>query len=100
MAHRFRLCYELDGFSLSRAADALVTHVARLERDAAEASCAVDVGGVYHELGTLLTAGAPILVDLAEAVRRQTGQALTFTAAERPVSTVETFALPPLATAP
>lgn len=78
MVDRFATCYELETFSLTRAADLIVSQLARLERDAtALDGDPAQVGGLYHELTALLTCAAPLLIDLAEQVRKETGLALT-----------------------
>ncbi|MBC6451070.1 class I tRNA ligase family protein [Actinokineospora xionganensis] len=66
---RFRTCYELESYSLTRAAALIVDQLARLVR-AAEAlpQSTVDkerLGDLFFEVRTLLTGAAPILIDLA-----------------------------------
>jgi methionyl-tRNA synthetase len=65
MAARFAGCFDLAGFSLNRAAEAITDHLARLDRwhvtDA-------DAGDFCFEVGRLLRAAAPILIDLAATV--------------------------------
>jgi methionyl-tRNA synthetase len=102
MLDRFTACYELDGYSLSRAADAIVAQVARLERDAQHVEDdELRVGAVYHELVTLLAGSAPILVDLADEVRELTGLPLTFPAGWAAEATgVVAFPVPQLTLAP
>lgn len=77
MAERFAACYELNGCSLTRAADLIVLHTARLGQDAAglvsdlssadpvEARCRL--GDLLSEVRTLIVAASPILIDLASA---------------------------------
>ncbi|WP_436494336.1 class I tRNA ligase family protein [Actinokineospora sp. HUAS TT18] len=62
---RFRVCYELDTYSLTRAATLIVDQLSRL---AATAGVAVDarLADLLFEVRALLTGAAPILIDLAE----------------------------------
>jgi methionyl-tRNA synthetase len=99
LEERFHLCYRLTSYSLTRAADAIVSQVGRLERTArsiaADPTATLsDVAAVYHELLVLLACAAPILVDLTEEVRRRTGQALTISS--RPGTEVTPFPVPAL----
>ncbi len=99
VVERFRLCYELDGFSLTRAADAIVAQVARLEQRAAllrpdQPDALGAVAGVYHELIALLGCSAPILIDLAAEVRERTGLELAI--APPASAEVRVFRLPTL----
>lgn len=72
---RFASCYELDSYSLTRAADLIVQHVGRLQLEAsALASGPADretarcrLGDLVAELRTLIVAASPILIDLAGA---------------------------------
>lgn len=93
---RFEACYELGGYCLSRAADLIVTQLTRLERDARLADDPAGVGGVYHELVNLVTCAAPILIDLAEAIRKRSGMPLTFSSGNQMATHVRGFAVPPL----
>lgn len=62
---RFAACYELEYFSLTRAAEALTEQLARLaDWDVAPG----DEGDFCHEVDVVLRCAAPILVDLAEEV--------------------------------
>ncbi len=64
-AEQFAACYELEWFSLNRAAEAITDQLARLDRGpVAEA----DAGDLCFEVGWLVRQAAPILVDLATAV--------------------------------
>jgi methionyl-tRNA synthetase len=66
---RFRLCYELDTYSPSRAAETIVTQVARLRASAEALSSGltpVEPGDLLLEVRTLLACAAPILIDVAE----------------------------------
>lgn len=63
MTSRFAESYELDGFSLNRAAETITEQLARLDgRPVTEA----DAGGFCFEVDRLLRGAAPILIDLAE----------------------------------
>ncbi|HET8642682.1 MAG TPA: class I tRNA ligase family protein [Pseudonocardiaceae bacterium] len=64
MRERFRACYQLPGFSMSRAADTVATQLARL-RTMADAG-RIDRGDLLLEVRTLLAFAAPILVDVAD----------------------------------
>jgi methionyl-tRNA synthetase len=58
---RFRACYELPAFSLTRAAEAIVVQLERLRRRAA---VRVD-GDLFLEVRALVAGAAPILIDVA-----------------------------------
>ncbi|MFL6136657.1 MAG: class I tRNA ligase family protein [Frankiaceae bacterium] len=73
MAERFRLGYELSGFSLGRTADTIVTQLARLRAMAerlADGTGKATPGDVLLETRTLLAFAAPILIDAADRARR------------------------------
>lgn len=93
---RFRLCYELDAYSLSRAADLLVAQLGRLVRIAGRLDDRAQIGGLYRELIALATGAAPILVDLTERLRERSGLPLTFTADERVGTSLPAFGVPAL----
>ncbi|GAB3162513.1 class I tRNA ligase family protein [Amycolatopsis stemonae] len=65
MAERFAASYELAGFSLNRAAEAITEQLARLDRREVTAA---DAGDFCFEVDRLLRGAAPILVDLAARV--------------------------------
>ncbi|GIG18119.1 hypothetical protein Cme02nite_64510 [Catellatospora methionotrophica] len=65
MAELFAAAYDLDGFSLNRAAEAITDQLARLDGWQADDA---DAGDFCFEVGCLLRAAAPILIDLAAAV--------------------------------
>lgn len=70
LAARFRLCYELDSFSLHRAADLIATQVARLAGHAALLSeDRSPLGDLFFEVRVLLAGAAPVLIDLAAAAQ-------------------------------
>lgn len=87
IVERFRLCYDLTSFSLTRAADGIVTQLGRLltaER--------AEPGDLLLEVRTLLACAAPILIDVA-AEAEAAGVELTLgTGAE----TIDAFLLPRL----
>ncbi|MGW5049586.1 class I tRNA ligase family protein [Actinokineospora sp. NPDC004072] len=62
MGERFAACYELDAFSLHRAAGAITEQLARLDRLPVTDARA---GDFCHEVDALLRCAAPILIDLA-----------------------------------
>ncbi|GAA1349055.1 class I tRNA ligase family protein [Saccharothrix algeriensis] len=72
---RFRLCYELPSFSLGRAAETVLTQLGRLRAlaDAVDGKrnghSPVAPGDLLLEARTLLACAAPILVDVADALR-------------------------------
>lgn len=99
MVHRFRLCYEPDGFSLTRAAETLLCHLDRLRamaepRDGHRSrAAATQLGDLLLEVRTLLAGAAPILIDVADQARR-TGVELSL---EAPVpGAIAPFRLPVL----
>jgi methionyl-tRNA synthetase len=65
MADRFAASYELAGFSLNRAAEAITEQLARL---AGRTVTGADAGDFCFEADRLLRCAAPILIDLAAAV--------------------------------
>jgi methionyl-tRNA synthetase len=65
VSERFAAAYELDGFSLNRAAEAITDYLARLDRWPVTD---VDAGDYCHEVHALVRAAAPVLIDLAAAV--------------------------------
>jgi methionyl-tRNA synthetase len=74
LAVRFQACYELNSFSLHRAADLIATQVARLADHAARLSenrqseGPGPLGDLFFETRVLLAGAAPVLIDLAAAV--------------------------------
>ncbi|MGJ6962060.1 class I tRNA ligase family protein [Streptosporangium sp. G11] len=91
VVERFRLCYDLTSFSLTRAADGIVTQLGRLltaERD--------EPGDLLMEVRAFLACAAPILIDVA-AEAEAAGVELTLdTSAE----TIDAFLLPRLPGSP
>jgi methionyl-tRNA synthetase len=106
MAERFAACYELSCYSLTRAADLIVLHTARLGQEAAalasgpaglEARCRL--GDLLGEVRTLIVAASPILIDLASAAAEAGGlDACLNDGVSR--QSVRPFAVPRLADAP
>lgn len=67
---RFTACYELDRFSLTRAAETLTEQLGRLARWDVRPG---EEGDFSHEVDVVLRCAAPILIDLAAAVLPQPG---------------------------
>jgi methionyl-tRNA synthetase len=65
MCERFGQCFELDSFSLTRAADLIVQHVERLRAAAAREDAQERLGDLFLELRALVGCCSPILIDLA-----------------------------------
>ncbi len=63
IVERFAACYELDHFSLTRAAEVLTEQLGRLARWTARPG---EEGDFCHEVDVVLRCAAPILIDLAE----------------------------------
>ena len=89
---RLRRCYELDGFSIARAAETIADQLGRL-RTAAEDRTA-EPGDLLLEVRALLAGAAPILTGLAEQAAAA-GLELDLTA--EPAAQVPAFELPRLA---
>jgi methionyl-tRNA synthetase len=79
MLERFDFCYEMPNYSLTRVADTILTHIARLSRVAGELA---DVGAeealnscgdLLLQVQALLALAAPVLIDLAEQARQDGG---------------------------
>jgi methionyl-tRNA synthetase len=103
MIDRFRTCYELSTYSLTRAADAVVSQVARLVGLAQtlprnRQRGRVEIAAIYQELITLVACSAPILIDLAAEVRERSGHDLALSGLAR--TEIRVFPLPPLALTP
>ena len=62
IVERFAACYELTGFSLTRAAETLTEQLGRLARWEVRAG---DEGDFCHEVDVVLRCASPILIDLA-----------------------------------
>jgi len=103
MIDRFAGCYELAGYSLTRAADLITMHVDRLQRDAGALAAQLPtldagvgrgrLGDLFAQVRTLIAAAAPILIDLSDAAAAVGGLDGSFTAgADR--SVVTPFAVP------
>lgn len=101
MLERFDASYELPTYSLSRSADTILVHIERLGRRAAVLDgrdVAADPeawGDLFFEVEALLTAAAPILIDLAETARRTAGLNRTLAAEAFDAVEIRPFA-PPL----
>ena len=103
MLARFADYYEITAYSPSNAANFLLVQLARLHEDAESLARQPDevvpglLGDLFVEVRALLAGAAPILVDLAEQVRRQDGWDGTFDPAQPEVSFVKPFVLPTFA---
>jgi methionyl-tRNA synthetase len=105
LTDRFAGCYELAGYSLSRAAGLIVQHVDRLLAAASEIgpgrvvegseAALRSLGDLFAEVGTLISAASPILIDLADAADTGSGGVAT----DRQTGTVRVFLVPTLGTA-
>ncbi|MFJ3829458.1 class I tRNA ligase family protein [Streptomyces sp. NPDC090046] len=97
---RFRSHYELESFSLHRAADLIVVHLDRLQGQADRVSADVptDLGDLALAVRTLTACAAPLLVDLAARAERS-GADLTLPAGAFPAEPVAVLRLPRLSTA-
>ncbi|HEV8556161.1 MAG TPA: class I tRNA ligase family protein [Actinophytocola sp.] len=91
MSQRFAESYELAGFSLNRAAEAIADHLARLDRWPVTGA---DAGDFCFEVRALLRAAAPVLIDLAAVVLGENPGA-----EPAEVTTIAPVRLPPLAAA-
>jgi methionyl-tRNA synthetase len=70
MVRRFRSCYELSTFSLTRAAETVVAHLARLRAAAERADGRpTTLGDLFLQTRALLAGAAPILIDVTDAAR-------------------------------
>ena len=98
---RFSACYELDTFSLFRAADLIAVNVERLRHRALAALAAAPderrarLGDLFLVLRALLAAAAPVLIDLADAAR-QAGAADGLAPGAFEVAETTAFAVPRL----
>lgn len=104
MVSRFALNYELEDFSLSRAADLVVQHVERL-RAATERTLKGNLdqemlrarlGDLFLELRALIGCASPILIDLAERAAEAGRFEPRITAAAFDVTHTTAFTVPPL----
>lgn len=85
---RFRTCYDLTSYSLTRAATLIVDQLDRLLRTAPGSA----VGDLFCEVQALITGASPILIDLATAASTAGGFECRFDA--DPATTVTPYALP------
>ncbi len=100
MVQRFRACYEINGFSLPRAADVIVGQIDRLLRRAEDPPMADShaVGDLFLEVQGLIAGAAPILIDFADAATDVAGLDHRLTADAFKVAQVRPFPLPTLST--
>lgn len=99
MAARFRVCYELDGYSLTRAADLIVAQVSRLLRaaralDPSTAATSGALADLFLELRTLIGCASPIMIDLGAAGAEASGFQCRLDSQATQVSTVRPFRVP------
>ncbi|WP_405831056.1 class I tRNA ligase family protein [Streptomyces sp. NBC_00105] len=97
---RFRSHYELESFSLHRAADLVVVHLDRLlkQADRVAADVPTDLGDLVLAVRTLTACAAPLLVDVAARAERA-GADLTLPAGAFAADPVAPLRLPLLSTA-
>ncbi len=104
MVSRFALNYELEDFSLSRAADLVVQHVERLRartRQTVDGNLDQEVlrgelGDVFLELRALISCASPILIDLADRAARAGEFELRITVDAFDVTHTTAFTVPAL----
>ncbi len=104
IVNRFATCYELDSFSLSRAADLVVQHIERLRglaRRALDEGLDPDVrrlrvGDIFVQLRALISGASPILMDVAARAARAGDFALCMSPDAYVVARTTTFAVPGL----
>ena len=97
VARRLRLCYELSSFSITRAAETILTQLGRLR----SAAAAFDRGGrnggqpgdLLLEVRTLLAWAAPLLIDAAD---RASAAGVDLDLTAEPPGAVAAFVLPRL----
>lgn len=105
MLERFRLSYELSGYSLTRAADLIVVQLGRLRNRALRLGAPGDTrdgtepGDLVLEVRALLAGASPILIDLAETAACDNGFELSFNPAAFEVAAVPPLRLPRLTAA-
>ncbi|WP_326589117.1 class I tRNA ligase family protein [Streptomyces sp. NBC_01294] len=99
VVERFRSHYELESFSLHRAADLVVVHLDRLLKQADRVAADVpgDLGDLVLAVRTLTACAAPLLVDLAARAERA-GVGLTLPAGPVAAAPVAPLRLPLLST--
>lgn len=100
---RFRACYELSDYSLTRAANLIVGQLDRLVREARlireeAGSDPARLGDLFLDVRTLVACAAPILIDLAQAASEAGEFSCRLDAEEFRPTHVAPFALPLLAT--
>ncbi|MFF4953023.1 class I tRNA ligase family protein [Streptomyces chattanoogensis] len=100
MIRRFESTYELNGYSLTRAADLIVGQLSRLQERSVQLANVLDgnaptlLGDLFLEARTLLAAAAPILVDLADSAARSEDFEIELSVAACDVTQVVPFMLP------
>jgi methionyl-tRNA synthetase len=105
MVARFSLCYELESFSLGRAADLIVQYTERLRGQALRVSAQgldrdelrVRLGDLFLQLRALICCASPILIDLSAQAARSGGFELRMSASAFALSHTAPFPVPGLA---
>jgi methionyl-tRNA synthetase len=99
MVSRFSQCYELETFSLTRAAELVAQNVARLRTHAQQLLAgegATGLGDLFLQVRALICCAAPMLVDLAHEAATAGGFELRMTPAAFEQSQTTAFAVPRL----
>jgi methionyl-tRNA synthetase len=96
---RFRICYELSGYSLTRAADLIVSQLDRLLRTAQSSVDTSRLGDLFLEVRALVCGASPILIDLADATAAAGGFQCRLDGRAHRVAELVPFPLPALGTA-
>jgi methionyl-tRNA synthetase len=110
MLDRFRTCYELETFSLTRATELIVGYLDRLQHTAAALvepvpmnGTAADaetraqaLGDLFVQVRALVAGASPVLTDLAAATEEASGAACDFRPETYHVQRVSAFPLPAL----
>jgi methionyl-tRNA synthetase len=104
MVSRFSLCFELETFSLTRAADLFVQYTERLLRHAQRAAGAivdrdarlVQLGDLFLQLRALVSCASPILIDHAASTAQAGGFPLSMSCDAYDVTSTTAFAVPAL----
>lgn len=100
---RFSRCYELNSFSLSRAADLVVqyvdrllTHARRIEDDLDPDALRLRLGEIFLQLRALICGASPILIDVTAHAASSGSFALLMSGHEFDVAEVRAFDVPTL----
>jgi methionyl-tRNA synthetase len=96
MLERFRFCYELESFSLTRAADLVVQYVDLLREQAQRPDSEAPPGDLFLQARALVAACAPILIDVCAQAAQAGGFGLAMTPDAYTVAHTTAFPLPGL----